>query len=568
MELAIIDAIGPFFRAVRPGRINWSKIAFSDVPWGAGSEGYWRGVRDEMSEYADRVAQAGFNAVTLDDVAHLVPHEYLEPAIRARAATLATEFHRLIDLLTARGLRVYLTTDYFVSSPAVDHAIGMGSDARRAFFCGMVGDFLDAFPSVEGVILRVGESDGVDVRDPLRSTLAARSAPSVNRLLRDVLPEFERRNRRLVFRTWAVGAGMAGDLIWHRGRLRDVLHGARSPALIVSMKPGESDFFRYLPVNGQFFRTELPKLIELQARREYEGAGEFPAFIGRECERLAGILRDVPNMAGFSVWGQTGGWHRFRRRAYIGAGAPWVEINAEAAVAIFRHGESVEKFLARKLGPDSGASEFFDLCDRIIENLYYIAGFARQKLFFRRVRIPPLIHIYWDRIFIVEPVREILRHYVSDREGALREGEEAFGLFPRVRALAERLGLPVEDIDFMRDTCEVIRQARRYYFLPFTPGLAAEIRAAKAAYKAAWPKSLRPRYRVKLSFHPTPVRSRLTALVMKLAVRRRRGYRMFLDRLVTLNVLSWAYRVFAAGYRRRVPKFLRKSAMGVDAVLK
>ena len=53
------------------------------------------------------------------------------------------------------------------------------------------------------------------------------------------------------------------------------------------MKHGESDFFRYLPLNRSFFRVKQRKLLELQARREYEGAGEYPSFIGWDCERFA-----------------------------------------------------------------------------------------------------------------------------------------------------------------------------------------------------------------------------------------------------------------------------------------
>lgn len=52
------------------------------------------------------------------------------------------------------------------------------------------------------------------------------------------------------------------------------------------MKHGESDFFRYLPLNRNFFRIKFAKIIELQNRREYEGCGEHHAISGWEYEAM------------------------------------------------------------------------------------------------------------------------------------------------------------------------------------------------------------------------------------------------------------------------------------------
>gem|GEM_PF-2464952 len=53
------------------------------------------------------------------------------------------------------------------------------------------------------------------------------------------------------------------------------------------MKHGESDFFCRTPLNKACFRVKQAKISELQARREYQGAGEFPSYIGRDCEHFA-----------------------------------------------------------------------------------------------------------------------------------------------------------------------------------------------------------------------------------------------------------------------------------------
>lgn len=569
MEHLIVDAIGPFFRPVTRKRINWSKIPFADLPTLGPSRGpVWAQIREDMKVFAARVSALGFNTVTLDDVAHWVPHPLYDPDLRVRCGVLGEEFDKILALLSGFGLRVLVTSDFVSVTPRISGALAGNYAAGVAFYRETLDLFLRRFPSVSGVVLRVGESDGVDVKEELRSQLAARTAHQVNHLLRSILPIFEGSNRILVFRTWTVGANVVGDLIWHRGRLRTAIQGLDSPALLISMKPGDSDFFRYLPFNPQFFRTPHAKIVELQARREYEGAGEYPCYAGWHFEHVRKFLDRCENVVGLSVWCQTGGWHRFRRLTFLEGNPVWVEANLRAAVDVIRRRRTANESLAEFFGMERAADaiRLFQLADSAIRHLLYIPEYARQRLYFRRVRIPPLIHVYWDCILIVEPVREILRRLVPHRNEAIREGEEAFQKFDEMERLAEKLELPVDDIRFMRDSFRMVLLARKYYFLPFSLELAEEIERAKAAYKAAWPPEVRPRYRIKTSFEPSPLRRPTARWALRVLLRKHPRYRTVLDRILTLNLLSWVYRVAAVRHRERIPKFLRNSAMGIDSI--
>ncbi len=571
MELALIDAIGPFFRGLNSRRINWSKIPFAHLQTsGTGTARQWEGIRADLESFAARVAGLGYTAVTLDDVAHLSDDPWLEPGIRERNGVFRREFRRLFEILRAANLRIFLTADFLTTSEAVDARIGRDVGAATEWFSGQLRAVLEEFPEVDGVILRIGESDGVDVEDPLRSRLLLHTAGQANAMLRALLPLFEERGKRLIFRTWTAGAYLIGDLIWHRGRLASALEGIDSPAFVLSMKYGESDFFRYLPLNRHFFRHDAPKIIELQARREYEGAGEYPSFVGWDCEHYARELEGARNVIGISVWCQTGGWHAFRRLAFLEPAAVWIDLNAVAAVRIFRDKRTVEQVVTEVFGADRGpkALEFLRLVDEVILQILYIEEFAQQKLFFRRVRIPPLLHVYWDSIFFNDAVRRTMAHFVRDPEAALRQGSTAFGRFERMIVLARELDLPVEDIEFMRDTFAMILLAREYYLLPFGEEQDARIRAAKKAYKARWPRSHRPRYRIRVNPEPTAFTRRTVTWLLRIFVRRQRGYRRVLDRIFALNVLSWTYRLFHARHRKAMPKFLRKTAMGVDSLFK
>ena len=571
MDLALIDAIGPFFRGYHKRRINWSKIPFGHLATaGPEREAQWCAIRADLDVFARKAAGLGFNAVSLDDVAHLSDHPWLEPEVRARNAVFREEFRTLFVLLRVNHLRIYLTADFVTTSAAVDGRLGDRAGAAIAWFGEVAAACLDEFPEVEGIILRIGEGDGQDVKDPLRSRLILRTAREVNRMLRALLPTFERRERRLIFRTWTVGAYLIGDLIWHRGRLASALRGVDSRCFVLSMKYGESDFFRYLPLNRHFFRIDLPKIIELQSRREYEGAGEYPSFIGWDCEHYARELAGARNVVGFSVWCQTGGWHAFRRLAFLDPEAVWIDLNTTAALRIFKEGASVEQAVASFFGAGKApaAIELLRLAEVVIRELLYIEEFAREKLFFRRVRIPPLLHVYWDSLFINQPVRRVLSHFVHDPEEAIRAGEAAFTHFDRMLELAREIGLPEEDFLFMRDTLAIVLLARRHYLLAPDPALAEEIKTAKKAYKVRWPRSLRQRYRVRLDFEPVRFNRRTVNWLLGLLVRRHRGYRHVLDRLFTLNALSWIYFLFRVRHQEALPKFLRKTAMGLDSLFR
>jgi hypothetical protein len=568
--LLLIDAIGPFFRGLQRRTINWSKIPFDHLKLGEPErEHQWSRIRDDLATFAQKVAAVGFNAVSLDDVAHLADHEWYEPEVRKKIALFRGEFARCFDVLLSHGLAVYLTMDFFSATPAIRARQVRPDDFTRD----LLDRFLADFPQISGVILRIGESDGRDVKDDFHSELVLKNPAQANALLKKLLPVFERHQRRLIFRTWTVGAYRIGDLMWHRRTFADVLEGMDSSALVVSMKYGESDFFRYLPLNRNFFRTKVPKIIELQTRREYEGCGEFPSFTGWEYERHVNELRHAENVVGCMVWCQTGGWVPFRRLAFVDADAVWTELNTFVTLRLLKDGmsvnDAVRQFAQGIACPNPAALvELLRLSDIAVRELLYIEEFARQKLFFRRVRIPPVLQVYWHNIFISHSVRKVLRHFVQDGEDCLRSATRSLEYIAQMKRLALEAGMPVADIEFMEDTFQLLALAREYYFGDDDGAAIERIRAAKRAYKQKYPKKgPRYRYRVKLDFKPLALQPRYIAWAIKLLFRRKRGYRI-VDRIVTLHLLAMIYRSIARRRPRWIPEFMRENAMGVDVLFR
>lgn len=113
----------------------------------------------------------GYNAVSLDDVIHLVDHDHT-PEIRDRIAVFQEEYRVLFTILREAGLQIFLTQDVLSYTPEMRLRFGTGAEDASAFLRELVERCFLGFPEVAGLILRIGESDGLDVKGDFRSTVS------------------------------------------------------------------------------------------------------------------------------------------------------------------------------------------------------------------------------------------------------------------------------------------------------------------------------------------------------------------------------------------------------------
>lgn len=570
MNLFLVDGIGPFFRDYPRHRINWSKIPFDNLEsQGEFDAARFAGAREDFERFADAVAALGFNGITLDDLAHLSPHPAYGGRLTSKLRRYREAYAGLFQIAAERGLTVYVTTDVMFEPTAIP---GLFRDLRRdaaPFLRASCAGLFRDFPSVGGVIFRVGECDARDVRGDFASRLAVRTPAQAGELIRRLLPVFEQAGKSLVFRTWTVGAHAIGDLIWNRATFDRAFAGLDSPNLVLSMKYGETDFFRYLPLNKLFFHSNHRKIVELQARREYEGFGEFPSFVGWDYENYIRQLEGARNMVGAWIWCQTGGWSVFRRRTFLEPAGVWNEINAAVSLRLVRDGvgaeDAVLAWARERLGADKAGRllVLLRLSDETVREGLYIDEFARRKLFFRRLRVPPLLHVYWDRIVISHAMRKLLRCYVRDSSGKLSQSWAALDKIRSMRALAAELGLPAGDFDFQHDTFRMLAAAREYYFGIFGPDRMERLYSLRAAYEKRYPAH----YAVRLDFSRFHMPRYPLRLAFALFLRSQRGYR-WLDRLLLIRLLSLMAPLLSLRSRNGAADRLSDQAMGLRAVLK
>jgi hypothetical protein len=570
MDLFIVDGIAPFFKGYGRDVINWSKAPFSHIERGNGLDPErCKQIRGDFRTFCEKAQEAGYNAITLDDLAHLCLFDFYPENLKQKIAVYREFFGDLFAIAETFGLKPYVTTDLLFFNPSIDQHIGSGDEAIRRFAASACRQLFETFPECGGIIFRIGEADGLDVEGDFNSRLVIRKPLQARKMIQALLPVFEEFDRLMIFRTWSVGVGRVGDIIWNPETFDSVFQGLENDHLIISMKYGQSDFFRYLPLNRLFFRGGHRKLVEFQARREYEGFGEYPSFIGYDYEKIRNKLVGQ-NIAGISVWCQTGGWSGFRRLTWLDSNAVWNEINAFVTVRLFRDGISADQAIQEYHREHFSnpywrpLQKLLQLSDQVIKELLYIEDFASRRMFFRRLRVPPLVTVYWRHIVANHFMRKFMRCYVSNGKQTVKQGFRALRKINRMEELAIELGLPAKDFEFQYDTFKIIATVREYYFFDFTDELEKRLMNMKAAYEVKYDE---PRYTLMLDTSRFHLRRTHLHLMLKVMFRGEHGYRLF-DRIITLNILSLLYPLLKRFSKKAVPEFASESAMGFDSIFK
>jgi hypothetical protein len=211
--------------------------------------------------------------------------------------------------------------------------------------------------------------------------------------------------------------------------------------------------------------------------------------------------------------------------------------------------------------------QFLRLADEAVRNGLYIRELAERRLFFRRLRVPPLSHVFWDRIVINTAMRTVLGTLVTDRQRAMAEGRMALTALDTMRHLAAVHHLPAQGLQLQYDTFEILATARDYLLGDATPEIQKRLHTLILHYRAnhAW------RYTVETNFAPhitsRLLPSRSLQLFLRLMLRERAEYR-WVDRLFLLRLFSLVYPLLWRWRQRLFPAFARQHGMGIEIVFK
>jgi hypothetical protein len=565
----IIDAMAPFVlpRLFTRGQvINWSKVPYSLLERNGAIPALWRDqIIRRFDIYASRVAELGYNALSIDDLAHLSFQPSYSSNLQEKIRQYNQFFEKLFSVAEKHSLNLYINSDAAFAPAGITITPKTAIDSM-VLLCN---DLFVRYPTVKGVILRLGECDGVDVKGEILSNLTFQRAVHVRTLIRELVKLFDYHKRLLIVRTWTVGAYEIGDLMWNPVTYEKVFGGTVSDNLIVSHKFGDSDFYRYLSLNPLIFYGEQRKIVEFQTRREYEGFGEFPSFVGYDYEQYRNELNASRNIAGIHVWCQTGGWSKFHRSTFMPGSSLWNEINTVVTVKLFKEGKTADEQIvdfALKRFPGRNPEilqNLLKLSDEVIKQLWYIPEFSQRVLFFRRLRIPPLLWIFWDTIIINTTLRRILRYFTINKQETIDNGFRILENIIVMKRCAEELGIDTKDFDFQYATFELLARIRKFILSDWSPGLAQEINETIGRYTSLYPYGFSINNDSSTNFSGR----RMLSIFLGIVLRNRPQYRLMEQKVFWLSLIIVRPIVHLWG-RKRIPRFASERAMGIETLLK
>jgi len=551
-DLFIIDAIGPFFCCYDKRVINWSKIPFASLESGDGlDQSKLQRITEAFERFIERIAEEGFSAISIDDIAHMVSFDFYPDPLKRKLAQYRELYRTLFSMVSSRGLRIFVNSDILFFNDSLVKVVGNSISKATELLSEACATLFSDF-QVDGVILRIGETDGTDVQGDFKSRLLVRTPAAANQLIKGLLPTIEAYRKRLIFRTWTVGSYPIGDLIWNAGTFGRAFAGIHSRSFIVSMKYGDTDFFSSLEVNPLFYQLrDRPIILELQARRERELFGNLPCFVGWDYHAYARQLKGLRNLVGVSVWCQTGGWSRNRQLTFLENSSVWNELNTIAAIRIFRDQQEPDAILESCLR-DREQAEFLKQYHQLLYRLLYLRGFAEKRLFFRRTRIPPLVWLAWDYV-TVNPLINSLYQEFSDRNVDVAEAD-----IEAVRRLGLSAG--IDRVDFYCDTLQL--------FLTCVHVITGRLEMAELEKAIAGYRAVHSDCNLKFKLGSGEASRGWLERLLPLLVRDGADYR-WIDRIMLSPAFSWLQlKLLNRLSRDMLPKYANKRAMEADALFK
>jgi hypothetical protein len=377
-------------------------------------------------------------------------------------------------------------------------------------------ELFTALPQVRGLVVRIGETGGAHNQDAaytghmLYTTVRAGQA-----LIDTLLPVCERFDRLLIVRTWSVGIGELGDLLWSPERYRALFGGYSSPHLLVSIKHGPSDFFRLLPPNPTLGLPGPAQIVELQNRREYELFGMTPSAVlplHQDIVRQATVGN--PHFAGVWAWNSSGGWGGGRAALGVAGWSVWTELSSALTAALVRTPDLdapafVRDWCATRFQPGFGAAvaDVYLESARLIELGWYLGPLDNSARALGSIYLPTLLWIWWMRPTASQLVWAYLASALEHHDTVLREGKCALDRFTwHIERLSERqhtgdthaAGV-VQSVRYLHDTVAVAQAIRVFMLRWFGAARggkhpdwrtvaddAATLRAALERHRAAW----------------------------------------------------------------------------------
>lgn len=410
-NIKMSDSISPFFSA-------WEEIkTYSNIPFYQ-LDKYNDSLVDlqrlekakkNFINYIKIIKENWYNSISLDDLNHLLIFEkswiYKNSKIEKRNQIYLKYYQELVNIAKNDGINVYITTDMQFYTDLMEEKIWdieISNKKLKEVNKEAFEEIFTNIPSISWIILRVWEWWSAYNSWKYKSKIIYKTPESVNTLLKDLLPIFEKYDKNLIFRTWTIWIWDIWNLITNKNTYDKVFEGITSKNLIVSIKHTPWDFFYFDDLNPTIWHGNLKQIVEIQIRREYEWWWDFPNYMWEYYKQIYYEINNKKNVIWVWNWNQTWWWWWGENILFNFWFNFWNEINFYSVWQILKTwkidiNKVLEKYDFTKEEKEIIKNILFKSRE-IVKKWFYINDYRKKEIYIWWVRIPSLNRIWWDRV--------------------------------------------------------------------------------------------------------------------------------------------------------------------------
>jgi hypothetical protein len=405
-------------------------------------------------------------AITYDSISpNIFPKGSKE---RVWIENLALRIDHRIQEIHAAGLKAYYFMDIIVLPKRLkelyykdicdsDGWINFNRPKTQEIHRAMLREIFARFPSLDGLVIRVGETYLQNVpyhcgNGPIRklndswmhdNTLKSDGGENTHialiQLLRDEV--CVKLHKDIIYRTWDFGYFHTNPQYY----LKVTNSIAPHEHLYFAIKHVAGDYHRTLPFNPTLGIGKHKQIMEVECQREYEGKGAYPNYIAQgvidgfeeqKGEQKIHSLKEfakTPQFAGVWTWSRGGGWVG----PYI-KNELWCELNAYVVANWTRKRNWSEKDVfynfAKKIG----------IYPNDMHKFRQLALWSADAVLRGRASLIYPINVWWTRDEFIGGMNELKKdfqymetHHVAD--AVLNEKEQSVKIWGKMLSLAKTI---------------------------------------------------------------------------------------------------------------------------------
>jgi len=389
--------------------------------------------KSRFIEYIDIIKQNWYNSISLDDLNHLTIFKkdwfYRNTYLENRNKFYQKYFKELVKIARNNNIDVYITTDMQFYTNLLEEKIWEINSKNKNLENvnkHSLEELFEEIPEIAWVIIRIWEGWKAYNSWDYKSKIIYKTPEEVNKLLKSIIPIFEKKNKKLIFRTWTIWIWEVWDLITSEKTYSETFNWLESKNLIVSVKHTPWDFFRFEEINSIIWYWKLKQIVEIQIRKEYEWWWDFPNYIWDYYLNIINKIKDKKNVIWVWNWNQSWWWWWWNNILFNFWFNFYNELNFFSVWEILKNSkwDILENVLDKYNFNKDEKKIIYKILKSSREKIkkwFYINDYREKYIKIFWINIPPLNRIWWDKITTSPIILSLIYNSLDDKYKTIEE---------------------------------------------------------------------------------------------------------------------------------------------------